>query len=174
MTFEILNNNVMLVELSGDEMEELHITYDSLNNDNEKTHFVLKSLLDKFDSQKRISKGEKVIVEAMPIENGGCFFIFTFVHNKKIRYKVKRNDMSLIFHSDNLDDFLDFISVLKTHMRNEQVCEAYKSKTNYYLVIPRENKIINRLIYEYGDKSRSISREWLIEHCENLGRVYLQ
>ena len=41
MTFETLNDNVMLVELSGDEMEKLHIKYDSLNNDNEKTQVAL-------------------------------------------------------------------------------------------------------------------------------------
>lgn len=174
MTFETLNDNVMLVELSGDEMEKLHITYDSLNNDNEKTQVALKTLLSRFDSEKRLSKGEKVVVEAMPTENGGCFFIFTFVYNKKKRYRVKRNDMSLVFHSDNLNDFLDFISVAKKNIRNEQLCEAYKLKNNYFLIVPQENEIINHLVQEYGEKTKNVSREWLMEHGENLGKIYLQ
>ena len=32
MTFETLNDNVMLVELSGKEMEKLHITYDLISS----------------------------------------------------------------------------------------------------------------------------------------------
>lgn len=174
MTFETLNDNVMLVELSGDEMEKLHITYDSLNDSSEKTQIALKSLLCRIDAEKRLSKGEKVIVEAMPTENGGCFFIFTFTYSKKKRYKVKKNDVSLIFQTDNLDDFLDFISVAKKNVNNQQTCEAYKLKNNYFLFVPDENELINRLVQEYGEKSKNISYEWLNEHCKNLGKVYLQ
>ena len=42
MTFETLNNNVMLVELSGKEMEKFHITYEMLNDNSEKTQIALK------------------------------------------------------------------------------------------------------------------------------------
>ena len=44
MIIETLNENVMLLELSGDEMEKFHITYDILNCNNEKTKNVLKTL----------------------------------------------------------------------------------------------------------------------------------
>lgn len=174
MTFETLNENVMLVELSGDEMEKFHITYESLNNSSEKTQIALKSLLSRIDTEKRLSKGEKVIVEAMPTENGGCFFIFTFTYSKKKRYRVKRNDVSLIFRTDNLDDFLDFISIAKKNIRHQQVCEAYKLKNNYFLFVPDKNEMLNRFVDEYGEKSKNICHEWLMEHGKCLGKVYLQ
>ncbi len=174
MTFETLNDNVMLVELSGDEMEKFHITYDSLNDGSEKTQVALKSLLCKMDAGERLSRGEKVIVEAMPTENGGCFFIFTFTYAEKRRYKVKRNNIPLIFQTDNLDDFLDFVTVVRKNVKVQQICQAYKLKNNYFLFIPKENEIINRLVQEYGENTKSINREWLNEHCKNLGKVYLQ
>ncbi len=174
MTFETLNDNVMLVELSGDEMEKLHITYESLNDSSEKTQIALKSLLHKIDAEKRLSKGEKVVVEAMPMENGGCFFIFTFTYIKKKRYKVKKNDVSLIFQTDNLNNLLDFVSVAKKNTNIQQTCEAYKLKNSYYLFIPIENENLNHLVCEYGESLKNFSHEWLKEHCNSLGTVYLQ
>ncbi len=174
MTFETLNNNVMLVELSGDEMEKLHITYESLNNSSEITQLALKNLLSRIDVNKRLSKGETVIVEAMPTDNGGCFFIFTFTYDKKRRYKVKKNNVSLIFKTESLNDFLDFISVVKKNTERQQVCEAYELKNNYYLFIPDDNIKLNHLITEYGEKTENICHEWLMEHGKNLGKVYLQ
>ncbi len=174
MTFETLNDNVMLVELSGHEMEKLHITYDSLSESSENTQVALKSLISKIDTKKRLLKGEKVIVEAMPTENGGCFFIFTFAYSKKKRYKLKKNVMSLIFQADNINDFLDFVSVAKKNIKTKQVCQAYKLKNNYLLFIPNENKEISHLVHEYGERLNNISCEWLNEHCNNIGKVYLQ
>jgi negative regulator of genetic competence, sporulation and motility len=124
--------------------------------------------------EKRISKGEKVIVEAMPTENGGCFFILTFTYNKKKRYKVKRNESSYIFRAENINDFLDFISTAKKNVDSQQICHAYKLKNNYYLYIPDESRELSHLVMEYGEKTENICHEWLKEHGENLGKVYLQ
>jgi negative regulator of genetic competence, sporulation and motility len=174
MTFETLNDNVMLIELSKEEMEKLHITYESLNDGNEKTQIALKTLLSRTDAPKRLSKGEKVIVEAMPTENGGCFFILTFTYNKKKRYKVKRNESSFIFCAENINDFLDFISTAKKNADFQQICQAYKFKNNYFLFIPDDSRKLNHLVMEYGEKTENICHEWLKEHGENLGKVYLQ
>lgn len=174
MTFEALNDNVMLVELSKEEMEKLHITYESLNDSNKNTQIALKTLLSGFDMKKRLLKSEKVIVEAMPTENGGCFFILTFTYNNKKRYKVKRYESSFIFRAENVNDFLDFISTAKKNSDYQQICQAYKLKNNYYLFIPEDNKRLNHLAMEFGEKTEKICHEWLKEHGENLGKVYLQ
>ena len=174
MNFETLNDNVMLIELSREEMEKLHITYESLNDGNEKTQIALKTLLSKIDNEKRLSKGEKVIVEAMPTENGGCFFILTFTYSKKKRYKVKKNESSFIFCADNINDFLDFISVVRKNTDYQQICQAYKLKNNYFLFIPDDSRKLNHLVMEYGEKTENICHEWLKEHGENLGKIYLQ
>ena len=82
--------------------------------------------------------------------------------------------MSLIFHSDNINDFLDFISMAKKNARKQQLCEAYELKNDYFLVIPGEDEMINHLVEEYGERTRNVSHEWLMEHGKNLGKVYLQ
>ena len=174
MTFETLNDNVMLIELSREEMEKFHITYESLNDGNEKTQIALKTLLSRADAPKRFSKGEKVIVEAMPTENGGCFFILTFTYNKKKRYKVKQYGHSFIFRAENINDFLDFISTAKKNIVSQNACQAYKLKNNYYLYIPYDSRELSHLVMEYGEKTENICHEWLMEHGENLGKVYLQ
>ena len=53
MNFETLNDNVMLIELSREEMEKLHITYESLNDGNENTQTALKTLLSGINAEKR-------------------------------------------------------------------------------------------------------------------------
>ena len=78
MIVENLNNNVMLVELSVDEMKEYDITYETLNNQDRKNQVAIKNLLEQIDPRNILENGGKVIVEAMPIDGGGCFFIFTF------------------------------------------------------------------------------------------------
>ena len=173
MTFEALNNNVMLVELSGDEMKSFNITYATLNN-NETTQALLKKLLYRIDAEKRFSKGDKVLVEAMPTENGGCFFIFTFTSKEKIRYKIKSNKDFTVFKADNIDDFLDFIKVAGFYYEKNISCRAFKLNNNYFLIFPEKNDRICQLMTEYGEKSENISYEWLNEYCKNLGKVYLQ
>jgi negative regulator of genetic competence, sporulation and motility len=173
MTFETLNNNVMLVELSGIEMKKFQITYEMLDDNSEETQIAIKSLLSEIKTEKRFSMDEKVVVEALPTENGGCFFIFTFTHKRK-RYKVKQNNKPFIFQADNVDDFLDFISAIKRNTQYSHICNAYKVKNNYYLHIPYNNKKITHFAMEYGEKTENICLEWLIEHGKNLGKIYLQ
>ena len=174
MTFETLNDNVMLVELSGEEMEKYHITYESLNESNEKTQKVLKNLLHKIDTENRISKGEKVVVEAMPTENGGCFFIFTFTQIVKRRYKVKKNNESSVFKTESIDNLLDFISIANKENFSKQKCEIFGFDNTYFLFIPKTNERINAIVCEFGEKTEDICREWLTEHGKSLGKVYLQ
>ncbi len=174
MTFETLNDNVMLVELSGEEMEEFHITYESLNESNEKTQKALKSLLHKIDTDNRISKGEKVLVEAMPTENGGCFFIFTFTQIVKRRYKVKRNNESSILKTDNLDNLLDFISIVNREKFSKQKCEIFRLDSTYFLFIPKANERINAVVCEYGENLKPVNYDSLKEYGKPLGNIYLQ
>ena len=68
MIFESLNNNVMLVELSDDEMKTYNITYESLNNQDADTQIAIRKLLDHIDNKNSIKTGGKVVVEALPID----------------------------------------------------------------------------------------------------------
>ena len=68
----------------------------------------------------------------------------------------------------------DFISVIKKNTQISYICNVYKLKNNYYLHIPDDSEKLNHYAWEYGEKSENICHEWLIEHCKNLGKVYLQ
>ena len=83
MIFESITDNVVLVELSATEMKKYNITYEALD-DNEDTSLAIRNILSLTDSAKRLERGN-VIVEAMPTQDGGCFFIFTFSDKKKMR-----------------------------------------------------------------------------------------
>ncbi|MBR2954111.1 MAG: adaptor protein MecA [Clostridia bacterium] len=174
MIFETLNENVMLLELSGDEMEKFHITYDTLNCDDENTKNILKSLLYKIDTENRISKGEKVLVEAMPTENGGCFFILTFTRKRKTVYRLKRNNASAIFHTDTIDNVLDFLSAIRNKEIADQKIEVFSMDSEYFLHIPQNSRKLNIIMCEYGESVHNVNYEKLKEYGESLGTVYLQ
>ena len=173
MIFETLNDNVMLVELSGEEMEHFHITYDLLNNDNENVRFAIKNLLHKIDTKNRLSKGEKVIVEAMPTENGGCFFIFTFTPASKRKYRLKRKDKFLIFSTEKLDNLLDFISIIKTERVNQN-CELFNMENEFFIVIPESNEKLMAIVSEYGEIHSNVNYLRLKEYGKYMGNIYLQ
>ncbi|MBQ4571985.1 MAG: adaptor protein MecA [Clostridia bacterium] len=174
MIFETLNENVMLLELSGDEMEKFHITYDTLNCDDENTKNILKSLLYKIDTENRISKGEKVLVEAMPTENGGCFFILTFARKRKTVYRLKRNNAPAIFHTDTIDNVLDFLSAIRNKEIADQKIEVFSMDSEYFLHISQNSRKLNIIMCEYGESVHNVNYEKLKEYGESLGTVYLQ
>ncbi len=174
MIFEALNENVMLLELSSDEMKKFHITYDTLNSNDENTKNILKSLLYKIDTDNRISKGEKVLVEAMPTENGGCFFILTFARKRKTVYRLKRNNTPAIFHTDSIDNMLDFLSAIKTKGITDEKIEVFSMNSEYYLHIPQNSRRLNVIMCEYGEGVHNINYEKLKEYGKSLGTVYLQ
>ncbi len=173
MIFESINDNVMLLELSGDEMDKYHLTYDILN-DNEKAKSALKALLYSIDKKHKLLKGEKILVEAMPTDNGGCFFILTFSQRRKIVYRIKKNNISAIFYTDSLDNMLDFLSVVRKSRITEQKTEAYSNGNSYFLYIPKTSNELNTLICEYGENAEKINYEWLKEYGKFLGTIYLQ
>lgn len=170
MIFESITDNVVLVELSATEMKKYNITYETLNDD-EDTNMAIKNILSLTDSAKKLEKGN-VTVEAMPIQDGGCFFIFTF-SDKKIRYRVKKNDCSTIFETNKINDLLDFVSFLKSHPESPKKCDAFKLKNNYYLHFGCLSPLICTFVEEFGKQSQ-ISYEKLNEYGENLGSIYLQ
>lgn len=174
MIIETLNNNVMLVELSKDEMKSLNITYEDLDKHSKVTQSALKSLLCKIDTKKRASNGTGVLVEALPTEDGGCFFIFTFKNKEFFRYRAKINKDYAVFKADNIDDFLDFMKTARPYCKKKTFCKAFKLKNKYYLYFPEKSNRLCQLMWEYGKKVDFITYEWLNEHCETLGKIYLQ
>ncbi len=170
MTFEALNDNVMLVELSLEEMKQYHITYETLESDNSHTQSAVKSILKVIKVSEKFNTTDKITVEALPIEDGGCFFIFTFSPRNKTRYKVKKNNEQVLFATEKTDNLLDFAGVLKSTCPKNQELKIFKMNNYFYMQIPVTSKKICALASEFGSLS-SIDYERLCEFGENLGSI---
>lgn len=171
MIYEALNDNVMLIELSHEEMVKYHITYENIENDEKTARTAIKSILSRTDAADRLEKGENVTVETLPVPNGGCFFILTFTE-KKTRYKVKK-DTFYIFETEKLDNLLDFISLMKKTDEESGELIVYRMGGSYFLSIPADLTKAVRVMSEYGKRSAVVQYR-LSEYAEKLGTVYLQ
>lgn len=171
MIYEALNDNMMLIELSLEEMQKYHITYENIENDEKTARTAIKSILSRTDAADRIERGENVTVEALPVPNGGCFFILTFTE-KRTRYRVKKEPFC-VFETEKLDNLLDFISAMRKNGENNGKCKAYKMNDRYFLSIPADLPKAVRLMSEYGKRS-VVDTYRLSEYAESLGTIYLQ
>ncbi len=173
MTFETLNNNVILVELSDDEMKTYNITYESLSNQDVNTRIAIKKLLDHIDDKKATKDGGKVVVETLPIDGGGCFFIFTFTQVRR-KYKLKKHEANSFFSLQNLDDFLDLICTVRKSPDKDVFFTVFEMEKDYYVSIPKENIKLNILLEEFGRGIDKITSDRLLEYGKKIGQVYLQ
>ena len=170
MTFEMLNDSVILVELSFEEMKKYHITYETLDCDSQFTQSAIQSILKVIKASEKFNMKDKVLIEALPICDGGCFFIFTFTPKKKVRYKMKKYKDYTVFKTDTLDNLLDFVSALKKHYRNNQKYEIYKLENSFYMEIPENSQKINAVMGEFGQISNVIP-ERIKEYGDKIGLV---
>lgn len=171
MIYEALNDNMMLIELSHEEMKKYRITYENIENDEQTARAAIKNLLSRTDAAGRLESGENVTVEALPVSNGGCFFILTFTEKKK-RYKIKKEPFC-VFETEKLDDMLDFISVMRKTDENKGKCRAYKMNDRYFLSMPRDLMKAQRIMGEFGKRS-AVDTYRLSEYAEQIGEFYLQ
>ena len=133
MNYETLNKNVILVELTKEEMNRFHITYESLSNNNKHSEIAVKSILKEI-SQDKIKANDKILVEALPIDDGGCFFIFTF-SERKHRYKLKKSSSDVFFYTDNINELLDCISSAQNRSQTQSPCRLFRMNNTFYLNI---------------------------------------
>ena len=171
MIYEALNDNVMLLELSQEEMIKYRITYEIIEKDESSARKVMRNILSRTDAGERLENGENITVEALPVPNGGCFFILTFTE-KKTRYKV-RKEPYYVFETENLDDLLDFISAIRKTKTLNCKCKAYKMNDRYFLSIPRNSTQAIRIMGEFGKRS-DMNTYRLSEYGCEMGEFYLQ
>lgn len=169
MTFEALNGNVVLVELSGEEMKNFNITYDTLESD-EHTERVIRTILKDIPCE-NYPQRDKIIVEALPTDNGGCFFIFTFSNRKKQRYRVKKQEIPTVFEMESADDFLDFLSAAKNTMPKNIQCPVYRMENSFYLVFPDSVSEYGHLLGEFGKISRPYTAASIYERGRHMGFI---
>lgn len=81
MNIKAQTDNKISIELTKEDMKNLDITYDELDYSNVETRRVLWTLLDEAGHilGRNISLTSKMLIEAVPDENGGCILYFTVV-----------------------------------------------------------------------------------------------
>lgn len=168
MTFEVLNETTILVELTFEEMKKYHITYEKLDCDNN----VIKNILNVIKASDKLNGSEKVTVEALPVNDGGCFFILTFTPKKKVRYKMKKISQNSVFKTDNIDNLLDFVSALKVKHQKNLKYEIYKMNESFYMQFPERSHKLYAVMGEFGQISNVVP-EKINEHGVLLGSVII-
>ena len=174
MTYEKLNDNIILVELSSEEMKEYKITYENLNDGNKASQLAIKNLLFSIDKRKMIQKGEKVFVDALPIEDGGCFFIFTFTPSVKKRYKIKKPDGTNLYLLGSMNNLLDFINVAKKIFNEEKKITIYKMNDDFFVATEGYDLKLNSVLLEFGENVENFYKNRVLEYGESFGNYYLQ
>ena len=142
MKIESLNSKTMIVELTKKEMQSYELTYDSLGNDPHACRAIKEILSQACPSHRRGG----VLVEALPTDSGGCFFIFTF--RGLPRYKLKRADWAAQF--DGYDDLLDFISALSRGKFGKSELEIYLMSEKLYCLAASPSEALLRVIGEFS------------------------
>lgn len=152
MTFEAMNSNCLIVELSKEEMEQYDITYDTLDQKSARTKSFIRKILSRAYELKydNLSNCRKITVEALPIGDGGCFFILTFLKTPSGRYRVKRPAEKVTLEAENMDDLLDFVSAAKKRQSTPCKCEIYRCDGKYFLTVPDCPKHFSLMMREYG------------------------
>lgn len=107
------NDRCLSVELTGDDMRKLDITYEELDYANIETRRVLWTLLDEARRTlgKSISLSDQLVIETTPAREGGCRIVFTSVpeeesENRHLRFIAKTGKLFWEFVS--ADALLDF------------------------------------------------------------------
>lgn len=168
MTFEVLNETTILVELTFEEMKKHNITYETLDSNNN----AIKNILNIIKASDKIDTSEKITVEALPVNDGGCFFILTFTPKKKTRYKMRKLSGNSVFKTDNLDNLLDFVSALKEKHPKNLKYEIYKMNESFYMQIPERSQKLYAVMGEFGQISDVIP-EKINEYGVLLGSVII-
>lgn len=168
MTFEVLNETTILVELTFEEMKKYHITYEKLDSDNN----AIKNILNVIKASDKVNTSEKITIEALPVNDGGCFFILTFTPKKKVRYKMRKFNENSVFKTDNIDNLLDFVSVLKEKHQKNLKYEIYKMNNSFYMQIPERSQKLHAVMGEFGQIS-DVNTEKINEYGVLLGSVII-
>ena len=166
MTFEVLNETTILVELTFEEMKKYHITYETLDSNNN----AIKNILNVIKASDKFNDSEKITIEALPVNDGGCFFILTFTPKKKVRYKMRKLPNTCVFKTDNLDNLVDFVSALKAKHQKNLKYEIYKMNNSFYMQIPERSQKLHAVMGEFGQIS-DIIPEKINEYGVLLGSV---
>ena len=168
--------NVICIELTHDDMVELDITYEELDYTNIETRRVLWTLLDeaRHELGKDIRLTQKMLIEAVPDNKGGCTIFFTVSDEPEGRngkkQLVKVRNVKIICQSDNIDH-IGALAKLLSEGEKIAKSELFTDGNAYRLIIYPETsrfKKIESVICEYCDICDDDVAAYTYEHWKRL------
>lgn len=192
MKFEKINDNILKIVLSFDELPDCNSLTDLMANaDLAKDSFL--SLLDKASSMVGFDTSDyKVKIQAQALHNGNFVITVTkLIGLKSLRKsavprKVPKRDVSssflVVYKFSNFDDFSSFCSCLKTYKisyinRLTRYCCLYSYANSYFLVCKNINEnhkqisLFYTLITEFSEFFSN--RELFFSSLEERGTLVL-
>ena len=176
MNITVQAENTICIELSSLDMTELDITYEELDYSNIETRRVLWTLLDeaKHALGRDIRLTQKMLIEAVPDENGGCRIYFSVADEPQGRAGkkqfVKLSGMKTVCQSADIDNIGALAQVLqKADCISKS--ELYTDGEKYRLVVSQKPSFVwelNAIIREYCDICDSSSVSFTSEHWKLL------
>lgn len=176
------NENRIIVELSREELCALHLTFEEMDYKNPQTRDALQSLLKNAAKTLGlpISSAEKLLIEAIPDDSGGCILLFTAPMQKRRPFRgkalLKNSVCGFACTVEDLDALYLLLQRLQTADTKFTACKLYRAGKGYILAVKPEFLCfpqMRRLLSEYGSVAplNRLSLACLSEHAELLSET---
>ena len=176
MNITVQAENTICIELTKQDMTELDITYEELDYSNIETRRVLWTLLDeaKHTLGRDIRLTQKMLIEAVPDDNGGCRIYFSVADepNGKPGKKqlVKLSGTKTVCQSHSIDNIGALAMVLQK-IDCISKSELYTDGEKYRLIVNQKVSFsgdLTAIIREYCDMCDNSSASFTSEHWKLL------
>ncbi len=160
MKIEAPSENKIIVDLTGEDMCALDITYEEMDYSNIETRRVIWTLLDQARQTlgRDIDPTVRMLIEAMPKKSGGCVLSFTVMAEEerpgpKICKPVfKKDDNVFTYEFDDIDDLYSAANGCLVRMHGID-SELYGLEGRYRLLLSVHGDIgaVKSFMTEYAD-----------------------
>ena len=172
------SENRIIVELSAQDMQDLDITYDDMDYSAIETRRVIWTVLDAAGKYlgKELDPTRRMIIEALPLESGGCTLFFTILDTsvKTGRSKLIKQSGSLICDFDNLDGLFNAAEGCRMNSSLTQ-SSLYENHGKYRLIIssPFDLNLLERHFCEFAKckKCETLEAEFTREHWNTIAET---
>ena len=176
MKIKAQTDNRICIELTHEDMIELDITYEELDYSNIETRRVLWTLLDeaRLKLGRNISLTQKMLIEAIPDDNGGCTIYFTVTdesaNKKNSRQIIKHGCAKTVCQSANINNIGELAKVLFSSGHRIK-SELFTDGSAYRLVISPDSALqssIDDTVCEFCDICDESVVSYTYEHWKLL------
>ena len=179
MKIEAPQENKIVVELTAQDMAELHITYEEMDYGNVETRRVIWTILDRVRTvlQRDIDPSGKLMIESIPTRDGGCVLFFTVPKEDAgpfVRQPVRlcRQPSTLLCAVDTPDDLFRLARHLRQALKPLPPSSLYLWEKRYVLLLQDGmcTPVCRTILAEYGTvcADNALAAAVLCEHGKLL------